>query len=179
MEEILLSDVGDCWPRPERVVLVTSVDREGHPNIITVGWTMRASTNPPTFAIGLGMRSLSCSNISHSGEFVLALPGADLAKEAMYCGTRSGSEVDKFAETGLTPLGAKCVGAPLIGECLANLECKVIASQDLSDHRVFFGEVQACWRSDREDKPLLSVGDDAGYEVIHEEGRFKLGKARS
>ena len=158
---------------------MTSVDEAGKANIITVGWTMRASTEPPTFAIGLGMRSHSCANISRSGEFVIALPGADLAKEAMYCGTHSGTEVDKFAEAGLTALDAKCVRAPLIGECLANLECKVVASHDLSDHRVFFGEVQACWGADRDVKPLLSVGDDAGYEVIHEEGRFKLGKARS
>ncbi len=178
MIEIPLNDVGDCWPRPERVVLVTSVDKGGRPNIITVGWTMRASTNPPAFAIGLGMRSHSCQNISRTREFVIALPGADLANEAMYCGTRSGTQVDKFAETGLTAAEAKCVGAPLIGECLANLECKVIADVDLSDHRVFFGEVQACWRSDREGRPLLSVGDDDGYEVIHEEGRFRLGKAR-
>ena len=65
--------------------------------------------------------------------------------------------------------------APLVEQCLANMECEVIATQDMGDHRVFFGEVKACWSSDRAEKPLLIIGDESGYELLHEEAPFRLG----
>ena len=172
------NQVDSAWDRPERVVLATSVDAEGSANIISIGWMMRANMEPPVFALGLGMKSHSCRNISASGEFVLAVPGLDLGREVIYCGTHSGATVDKFQETGLTPLPGKVVKAPLIGECLFNLECKVIAAQDIQDHRVFFGEVVAGWRAEHEGRNLLVIGEESGYELVHEEAGFRLGAVR-
>lgn len=178
MKELTLNQIDRCWPPPERVVLVTSTDPAGKPNIISVGWKMRASVTPPVFAIGLGKTSHSGQNILASQEFVLAVPGGDLAEAVMYCGTRSGRDVDKFRDTGLTPAPAKAVKASLIAECLANLECRVIAVQEIGDHRVFFGEVVACWTSEREGKPLLVVGETGGYDLLYQEGRFRLGTVK-
>ena len=178
MRELPLSQADRCWTPPERVVLVTSTDLAGKPNIISVGWKMRASVNPPVFAIGLGKKSHSGQNILASREFVLAVPGGDLAEAVMYCGTRSGRDADKFRDTGLTATPAKAVKAPLVAECLANLECQVIAVQEIGDHRVFFGQVVACWTSEREEKPLLVVGETVGYDVLYQEGRFRLGTVK-
>jgi len=178
MKGIPVGEVDQCWKPPERVALITSVDPEEKPNIIAVGWLMRANVNPPVFAIGLGMKSQSCRNISASGELVVAIPGADLAEEVIYCGTQSGAEVDKFRETGLTATPGKAVKAPLIGECLANMECKVVATQDLQDTRIFLGEVLACWRAEEEEKSLLIVGEESGYELVHQEAGFRLGTVR-
>ncbi|MFC1526259.1 flavin reductase family protein [Candidatus Latescibacterota bacterium] len=179
MKEVSIGDGEKLWGPPERVVLVTSVDGEGKANIISVGWAMRANMAPPVFAIGLGKKSHSCASISASGEFVFCLPGTSLAQQVMYCGTHSGREVDKFAETGLTALPASRVKAPLIGECLASFECRVVASQDIGDHRVFFGEVLATWQGERREPHLLVVGEGAGYETVHEEGSFRLGAVRA
>ena len=75
MNEIPINEVDACWPRGERVILVTSVDEAGSPNIIAVGWTMRCNSNPPAFAICLGKKSHSCQNITRSEEFVIGIPG--------------------------------------------------------------------------------------------------------
>ena len=178
MKDVPIEQVDRGWPRPERVVLVTSVDSDGRANIIAVGWKMRANLQPPVFAIGLGKKSWSGASILASGEFVLAVPRAELAREVMYCGTHSGREVDKFRETGLTPVPGRVVKAPLIEECLANLECKVTAVQDMGDHRVFFGEVVTCWVSETPGESLLVIGEGEGYEVMYEEGRFRLGRVK-
>jgi len=86
--------------------------------------------------------------------------------------------VDKFAETGLTPRPASKVKAPLIAECLANFECRVVATQDIGDHRVYFGEVVACWQGEAAHPHLLVVGPQAGYDQVLEEGSFRLGAVR-
>lgn len=179
MEELPLDKVDGCWPRGERVVLVTSVDGAGKPNIIAVGWVMRCNAAPPAFAICLGRKSHSCGAIGESGEFVLAVPGATLAEQTMTCGTTSGRDVDKFAETGLTAVSGRIVKAPLIGECLANVECRVTATQEMGDHRVFFGEVVACWQSDRQERPLLTIGTESGYELLCERPPFRLGAVKA
>jgi flavin reductase (DIM6/NTAB) family NADH-FMN oxidoreductase RutF len=178
MKEISLVDVDACWPRGERVVLVTSVDDAGKANIIAVGWVMRCNSSPPVFAICLGSKSHSCANISASCEFVISIPGAGLAEQTMSCGTTSGRDVDKFAETGLTPGKSRTVKAPLIQECLANMECAVVATQEMGDHRVFFGEVKACWQSEHGERPLLTIGNEAGYELLYERGPFRLGAVK-
>ena len=179
MRQVAVEEVEKLWTAPERVVLVTSVDEAGKSNIIAVGWAMRANMSPPVFGIGLGMKSHSCASITASGEFVFALPGTDLAQQVMYCGTHSGREVDKFAETGMTPLEASQVKAPLIGECRANFECRVVASQDIQDHRIFFGEVVNTWQGDGEHAHLLVVGTQSGYDQVYEEGYFRLGSVRA
>ncbi|MFH1572259.1 MAG: flavin reductase family protein [Gemmatimonadota bacterium] len=179
MKELPVAEGEKLWGAPERVVLVTSVDPEGRANIIAVGWAMRASMSPPVFAIGLGKKSHSGTSIAASREFVFCLPGVSLARQVMYCGTHSGREVDKFAETGLTPQPGRVVKAPLIAECLACFECRVVAAQEIGDHRVFFGEVAASWKGTRAEPHLLVVGPGSGYEPVYEDGGFRLGGVRA
>lgn len=180
MKEISLAQVDSCWRGPEKAVLVTSVDSTRKSNIIAVGWLMRASMKPPVYAIGINRESHSSDNIAATGEFVIGVPGPDLAAQVMYCGTHTGVQVDKFAETGLTPVPACTIAAPLIKECLANLECRVIAAQEVGDHTAFFGETQACWLDEeRLAEPELLVVDAAdGYEVLYEQKGFRLGVVR-
>ena len=169
------NNIDSAWSGPERVVLVTSIDRCGKSNIITIGWVMRTNMDPPVLAIGLSKGSYSCANISRTGEFVLGIPGLDMAAAVIYCGTHSGAEMDKFEGAGLTAAKAKIVRPPLIEECLCNLECKVIATQEIHAHRVFFGEVVTHWSSGTAGRSLLIVGDESGYETVHEEAGFRLG----
>lgn len=53
----------------------------------------------------------------------------------------SGRKYDKFKETGLTPLPAKKVRAPIIKECVAHLECKLHKRITAGDHTLFVGEI--------------------------------------
>jgi hypothetical protein len=43
---------------------------------------------------------------------------------------------------------------------------------------VFFGEVQACWKSGRQERPLLTIGSESGYELLCERSPFRLGAVK-
>ena len=127
---------------------------------------MAISVAPPRFTHDL---------IAGSGEFVLAWPGEDLAEATMYCGTHSGRDVDKFRETGLTPVRGKHVRAPLIKECLANLECRLVNRMTTGDHTVFAGEILAVWVRDEPGRQLCSIDHSGGYDFLLERGGYRFG----
>ena len=178
MQEVPFAEVDRAWNTPEKAVLVSSVDPSGRPNLIAVGWLMRANMSPPVYAIGINRKSQTGRNIVATGEFVMAIPGQDQARQFMYCGTHTGADVDKFADTGLTPLPARTVSAPLVAGCRANLECRVVGVQQVADHQVFFGEVKVAWAAAAPGRPLLIVGAESGYVTVYEEAGFRLGTVR-
>ena len=139
---------------------------------------MQTSINPPMVAISIGKTRYSHGLLLRSGEFVLAIPGRDLAEEVLYCGTHSGRDVDKFKETNLTAISASKVRPPLIKECIANIECKIVGNLDTGDHTIFVGEVQANWVSEEEQKNLLSIGQEAGYEIMLDKKGRRFGVIR-
>jgi flavin reductase (DIM6/NTAB) family NADH-FMN oxidoreductase RutF len=149
-------------PYPDKVILVTCAGADGKVNIIPLGWSMQTSFRPRLVAISVGKTRHSHKLISESREFVLAVPGEDLAQAVRECGSCSGRSVDKFRKTGLRAVPAKKVNAPLIGECISNNECKVIATLDTGDHTIFVGEVVAAHLSDEDKKPLYHFG---GHEL--------------
>ncbi|MCD5390998.1 flavin reductase family protein [candidate division NPL-UPA2 bacterium] len=159
MREVSVSEV---WKRkyPEPVVLVTSVDEKGKPNIIALGWSMPTSFEPPMLAISVGKTRYSHKLISEGKEFVLAFPQEGMKDEVLYCGTHSGRKVDKFKETGLTAQPAKEVRPPLMEECLVNMECKVVGELDTGDHTIFAGRIVRASVSEEEGQRLYSLGGE-------------------
>lgn len=141
MKKTSLSDAGLLFPTV--ATLVTCVDGEGRTNIITLGWSMKTSHDPPMVAISVKPSRYSHDLIASSGEFVLAIPTIEIVEELHYCGRHSGRDVYKFEVTGLTPAPAEKVRAPLIEECPANLECRLVSQLTTGDHTIFVGEVVA------------------------------------
>ncbi len=126
------------FPRP--VALVT-VRADKFDNIITLSWIGTVCSSPPVIAMGIRENRFSYSLIQKSGEFVVNIPDKKLTREADYCGTRSGNDVDKFKETGLTKERGKNVNAPLIKECPINIECLLLKTFKLGSHTLFLGKV--------------------------------------
>jgi len=122
---------------PLPAALITCVAPGYKPNIITISWIGIVNSEPPMLSISVRQNRHSWEIIKKSGEFVVNLTGENLLKEVDFCGTKSGSNVDKFHETGLTPLSAVTVSAPLIKECPINLECEVRLSHLLGSHEMF------------------------------------------
>jgi flavin reductase (DIM6/NTAB) family NADH-FMN oxidoreductase RutF len=176
METAPIQEVDELWRTPQRVVLVVSVDGEGRPNIATVAWKMRTSEEPPLLAISLGKASLSHQLLMEGREFVLAVPSEHIWREALYCGTHSGRDVDKLEETGLIPLPARYIAPPLIQQCIANYECRVVDHLDTGDSTLFVGQVLAAWRRAEDERNLLLVGWERGCVYLGgaEEG-YRLG----
>lgn len=109
---------------PGPVLLVTTHDR-GRNNVMTITWHMVVDFTP-LIALTTGPWNFSFRALTRTKECVLAVPGVDLAETVVHIGDCSGATVDKFQRFGLTPLPAADVKAPLIAECLACLECRVI-----------------------------------------------------
>jgi flavin reductase (DIM6/NTAB) family NADH-FMN oxidoreductase RutF len=105
------------------VVLVTTYDGKNN-NIMTISWTMVLDFTP-AFAITTGEWNYSYAALRKTRQCVIAIPTVDMLDKVVGIGTCSGAETDKFARFKLTPIRASRVKAPLIKECLANIECKV------------------------------------------------------
>lgn len=164
--------------RPQRVLLAVSIDAEGKADIIPLGWHMQTSFDPLMVAISIGHTRYSHKLVSEGKEFVLAAASEEMADEVLYCGTHTGRKVDKFAETGLTPLPAKIVKPPLIAECVANLECVVKHTLETGDHTIFVGQVVAAHVSDEPRRNLLSIGPETGYKYLGGNERYRFGVVR-
>ena len=129
------------YPLP--VVMVSMADKDGKYNIITIAWAGTVCTDPPMVSISVRPERYSYSILRESGEFVINLTTRKLAYATDYCGVKSGRDVDKFRELGLTPAEASKVRAPMIGESPVNLECRVSEVLNLGSHAMFLAEVVA------------------------------------
>lgn len=109
---------------PGPVVLVTTHDGKAD-NIMTISWTMVMDFTP-LFAITTGVWNYSFAALCSNRECVIAIPTVDLLDKVVGIGTCSGADTDKFSRFGLSAVPARRVRPPLIGECLANIECKVV-----------------------------------------------------
>ncbi len=148
------------YPLP--VVMVSVADKEGRNNIITIAWAGTICSNPPMVSISVRPERYSYNILKETGEFVINLTTKDLTYATDYCGVKSGRDVDKFKEMGLTALPGKEVKAPLIAESPVNIECKVTQVLPLGSHDMFLAEV-------------VAVHVDEKY--MDEKGKFHLDKA--
>jgi flavin reductase (DIM6/NTAB) family NADH-FMN oxidoreductase RutF len=110
---------------PGPVVLVTTANK-GRNNIMTMSWHMMLEFNPPRIGCSIGSWDYSFQALRATKECVISIPTVDLATKAVEIGNCSGQDIDKFDVYGLTPLPGKKVKAPLIAECLANIECRLV-----------------------------------------------------
>ena len=128
---------------PQLVGLVSSIDRNGRPNVATLAWITTVSGDPPLVSIAVGRTRYTHECISRNKEFVLNLPTMDILKEIQLAGSISGRDADKFEKAGLTPAESIAVKAPGVKECAAHLECKVVDKKEAGDHTLFIGKVVA------------------------------------
>jgi flavin reductase (DIM6/NTAB) family NADH-FMN oxidoreductase RutF len=139
------------------VVLVTTHDGKKD-NIMTISWTMVMDFTP-VFAITTGEWNYSFAALRKNRECVIAIPTVDLLDKVVGIGTCSGADTDKFSRFELTPVPARLVRSPLIKECLANIECKVVDIIDKYNIVVLEG-CAAYFDSARKEKHMVhAVGD--------------------
>ena len=142
---------------PGPVVLVTTYDGIKN-NVMTISWTMVLDFTP-VFAITTGAWNFSFAALRKTRECVIAIPSVDLLDRVVGIGTCSGADTDKFAKFKLTAVPAKVVKAPLIKECLANIECKVV--DRVRKHNIVVLEaIRAYIDPERKEKRMIhAVGD--------------------
>ena len=149
------------YPLP--AVMVSTADKSGKANIITVAWTGTVCTNPAMLYISVRPERYSYGLLKDSGEFVVNLTTEKLKKATDWCGVRSGRDVDKWEAMHLTQgKASKLQYAPIIEECPVNIECTVTEVKELGSHHMFLAKVEA-----------VQVGE----EYLDKKGRLQLGKA--
>ena len=152
--------------------LVTCCDAEGQPNIIAIAWLMPVSIQPPLVGMSIRPTHHSYGLIQTAGEFVINVAPQEIAQQVLFCGRRSGRNVDKFAATGLTAGRAQRVRPPIIEECIAHLECRIVQDVDAGDHRLVVAEVLAVYT-----QPGV-LDEDGLYDLSRVHPLLHLGRNR-
>ena len=148
------------YPLP--AVMVSTADKKGNTNILTIAWTGTVCTNPAMVYISVRPERYSYHMIKESGEFVINLTTEELIRATDFCGVRSGKDMDKWKECRLTEGKAVSLEyAPVIEQSPVNIECKVKSVQELGSHHMFLAEVTAV---------------QADEKYMDENGKFELNK---
>ncbi len=142
---------------PTPVVMVSCGSTLDEYNIITIAWTGTVNSDPPMCSISVRPNRHSYPILKRTGAFVINLVDKELTPIADWCGVRSGKKFNKFFETGLTPIRATKVNAPMIEEAPVNLECKVTQVIPLGTHDLFLAEIVAVHVNEK----LFSAKTDA------------------
>jgi flavin reductase (DIM6/NTAB) family NADH-FMN oxidoreductase RutF len=99
-------------------------------------------------------------------ECVIAIPGVDLATKVVEIGNCSGKDVDKFEKFGLTQVPAQEVAAPMIGECLYNIECKVVDTGMVKKYGLFVLDGVKAWTNPgRKERRTFHANGDGTFVV--------------
>jgi flavin reductase (DIM6/NTAB) family NADH-FMN oxidoreductase RutF len=151
MKDLPLSKVYQLL-EPGPVVLLTTA-RKGCANVMTMSWHMMIEFEPPLVACIVSNTNHSFAALRTTKECVIAIPALKLAPIVADIGNCSGRDVDKFERFDLTPTPAKYVTPPLVAECFANLECKVIDTHFISKYNLFVLEVVKAWIDPKQKNP--------------------------
>jgi flavin reductase (DIM6/NTAB) family NADH-FMN oxidoreductase RutF len=126
------------------VVLLATTGKRG-PNAMPMSWHSMLEFEPPLIGCVVSNRNYSHQLLKRSKQCVINIPTEAIAKQVVGCGNCSGESVDKFARFGLTAKPAALVDAPLIDECYASLECRVVDTRGVRDYCWFVLEVVQAW----------------------------------
>ena len=125
---------------PGPVVLVSSAHK-GERNIMTMGWHMVMMDEPSLVGCFIRDQNFSRELVQRSKECVINVPTVDIAETVVGIGNYHGPKPDKFEKFGLTAEQGTKVAAPLIAECFANFECKLVDATLIKKYSLFVFEV--------------------------------------
>jgi flavin reductase (DIM6/NTAB) family NADH-FMN oxidoreductase RutF len=150
---------------PGPIVLLTT-SHKGKPNVMTLGFHMMIQHDLALIGAVIGPWDFSYKALKATGECVIAIPGADLAQKVVDIGNCSGDEVDKFTTFRLTPKVGQNVKAPLIEQCIANIECRVADTRMVNRYNLFILEVVKAWTNPgRKEKRTMHHQGNGTFKV--------------
>lgn len=133
---------------PTGVCVITAIDGEGRRSGLVVGSFTSISLDPPLVGFFPDKRSGTWPKIAAIGRFCVNVLGAD---QLDLCRRFASKADDKFAELahGHTPSGQ-----PLLDDAIAWIDCTVERIEDIGDHWLVVGAVEAMERREH-GTPLL------------------------
>jgi flavin reductase (DIM6/NTAB) family NADH-FMN oxidoreductase RutF len=143
---------------PEQVVIAIATDGAGKANPITLGWTMIVSGDPPMMAISVAQGHYSVTAIEHAKSFTIAYPSAEMAQVALFFGSHSGRDIDKFAASDCRTEPATQIDSVLLSDAVANFECVLESRLPAGDHIIYVGRIVAAHVNTEPKKRLYTIG---------------------
>ena len=145
MSKVAMGPQTLIYPMP---ALLIGANVDDKPNFMAVAWGGIANGEPPMISVAIRHHRYTNRGIRQNMTFSVNVPSTDLVKETDYCGVTSGSKVDKAEACKFHIFYGKLKTAPLIEECPANLECKVIHILDLGSHALVIGRIEETYASE-------------------------------
>ena len=134
-----MPDVGEI---PKKYILngvsVIGSKKGDQINAMTAAWVCRASIDPPLVMVGIGFKRRSHPMIKDSGFYTVSVLREDQMEVARHFGRTPKFGLEKFEGY---PYEIGQTGAPLLKDCLAILECRIVSSFVTGDHEWFVGEI--------------------------------------
>jgi flavin reductase (DIM6/NTAB) family NADH-FMN oxidoreductase RutF len=129
------------FPLVGQVALITSVNREKVPSLAPQSWISIFASRPAIVGFGCNMSQPTAKNILSTGEFVINIPGAELAKKIWNVWETETEGNKQIEKAGLTPVKSAKLSTPRIAECRAHLECSLDWTKKYGDQVIIFGRV--------------------------------------
>ncbi len=126
---------------PKMAFFLTSIARDGKPNVMTCAWATPVSEEPPVVVVCVSRESYTAELIKETKEFVINIPSKKFFKALWICGKTSGRNTDKFKMAGLKTLKAHKISPPLIEGCIGYIECRLSKTIEVGECYAFFGNV--------------------------------------
>jgi flavin reductase (DIM6/NTAB) family NADH-FMN oxidoreductase RutF len=153
-------------------LFLVSQGKGGKPNAMTIGWGFLGTIwRRPVFVVAVRLSRHTHKLMEESDSFTVCLPGKGMEDWLEFCGTKSGRDVDKFNELGITAAKGMEVEAPYIEECPVHFECKIVYSNEMKPgqlkkaieddvypgkdmHVIYYGEVKGAYAAENAEENL-------------------------
>jgi flavin reductase (DIM6/NTAB) family NADH-FMN oxidoreductase RutF len=126
---------------PKTTFFLTSISKDGRPNVMTCAWATPVSDEPPIVVVCVSKESYTAELIKQSKQYVINIPTKKLLKALWVCGKSSGRNTNKFEKAKLLTASAAKVKPPLIVDCIGHIECAVLKTVEAGECYAFFGKV--------------------------------------
>jgi len=134
---------------PKMAFFLTSMSKDGKPNVMTCAWATPVSDEPPIVVVCVSKDSYTAELIKQTKEYVINIPTKKLLKALWICGKTSGRDIDKFKKAGINYRNAKKMKPPIIDGCIGHIECKLWKTINAGECYAFFGKVLAAYADDK------------------------------
>jgi flavin reductase (DIM6/NTAB) family NADH-FMN oxidoreductase RutF len=147
-------------------LLLVAQGKKGKPNAMTIGWGFLGTMwRRPVFVVAVRLSRHTHRLLEESDSFTVCLPGKGMEKWLDFCGTKSGRDMDKFKELGMTAAKGVMVKAPYIEECPVHIECQIVYKDEMRPgelmkavedevyptkdmHVLYYGEVKGVYETE-------------------------------
>lgn len=126
---------------PKMAFFLTSVSKDGRPNVMACAWATPVSEEPPIAIVCVEKNAYTAELIRQTREFAINIPSKRLLKALWICGKTSGRDTDKFKKAGLKITNAQKLKAPLIEGCIGYIECRLWKTVEAGECYAFFGKI--------------------------------------